>query len=72
MLLVQKSGQALGFVFDDGDKRQDETAEGESLGSRIDGRELEVTPKPLRCAEAVGIASSQPRDGRGPSESEAL
>ena len=57
LLKVRKTGQPLAFVFDDGEKRQAEAVGGESLGSRIDGTELEVTPRPLRCAEAVALAS---------------
>ena len=52
---MKKTGQALGFVFETA-KRQVDKVIGESLGSKIYGEELEVAPKPKRCAEAMSSA----------------
>ena len=57
LLAVKSSGQALGFVFDEGPKRQEESSHGESLGARIAGTIPEVVPKPLRCAEGLSIGA---------------
>ena len=57
LLAVKASGQVLGFVFDEGEKRQAESSKGDSLGARIAGTVPEVFPKPLRCAEGLSIAA---------------
>ena len=56
LIVVKKSGQQRGVVFDDVEKQQAESETGDSLGSRINDMDLEVKPKPLRCAEAVSVA----------------
>ena len=58
LLAVRETGEPLGFVFDDGDKRQDNTLDGVSLGSAIVGKKLLVMPKPGRILDGLGLAAT--------------
>ena len=57
LLQVRRTGEPLGFVFDDGEKRQEESREGLNLGSAIVGQELLILPKPARVLDALGLAA---------------
>ena len=54
--MVRSSGEKLGFVFDDGEKRQIDTLAGASLESAIAREDLEIRPKGSRMLDALGLA----------------
>ena len=57
LLQFRSIGEPLGFVFDDGEKRQEDCLDGLNLGSAIAGRDLLILPKPSRALDALGLAS---------------
>ncbi len=44
LLTARQTGEALGFIFDDSEKKQQDTLDSLSLGSEVDGRQLVVRP----------------------------
>ena len=56
LLRVRSSGE-FGFVFDDGDKRQNNSLRGISLGNAWVGEDLLVLPKPGRALDMLGLAA---------------
>ena len=54
LLAARQRGECLGFVFEDSEKRQDDTTGGLSLGSTVDGMNLIVRPKGKRLWEMLG------------------
>ena len=56
LLALRETGEALGFVFDDSEKRQQDVLDGTSLGSAVDGKFLTVRPKSQRLWEMLGVS----------------
>ena len=48
LLTARRAGEALGFIFDDGEKKQDDVLDSVGLGSGVDGCQLIVRPKGKR------------------------
>ena len=64
LLTARQTGEALGFIFDDGEKKQQDALDSLSLGSEVDGRQLVVRPKGKRLWEMFGISFSMLSDAQ--------